>query len=577
MTFTEAAALVLRIVGKPLHYKEITDVAIERNLLSHVGKSPEVTMGARLNALIKKIDKDNPLVRVKPGVFALRDWDEKMIEAGLNDRTPALERVSEEALRALGHTPGNEGAELLVSTHAELDENSPPPDDEEKHRAELSHGATELFASEDDDDKPIFGSDEEETTATRESVEGGEGGERAGGKRRRRRRRGRGRGEASGDEASASEELDDDLPTYTVSDAEGDELEETREARTDAPREGRSRDRSERQPVERNERSERGERERNDRGRERAEGRREDGRRDDGRRDDGRRDERSEGRRDDRDLSLDGDEPEAGLDLADALERALGSYDRSRGPVAAQNVADSLRRKWKGDGSLSAAALLAVAYADNLRAERRGRLPRFRILGNKLAPLAWSLEKRSDERVKNLQRAAEQLREGTLRSLADQLGQLQQRAFGELVLVLLDRMGFIAPEIVRRPGAHGSELHVSGSIALGGLDSLGGGAQLVKTAVVIRRDARDIGRERVTELRGALHHYGPAAHGWLITAGQVLSGAREEAASTGATPVSLTGKNELAELCLAHGVGVRPVRIEVPTVDLELFEGLAGR
>ena len=62
MTFTEAAAQVLRLVGKPLHYKEITDVAIEKNLLSHVGKSPDVTMGARLAALVKKGDKENPLV-----------------------------------------------------------------------------------------------------------------------------------------------------------------------------------------------------------------------------------------------------------------------------------------------------------------------------------------------------------------------------------------------------------------------------------------------------------------------------------------------------------------------------------
>src|ERR1039457_371363 len=75
MTFTEAAAEVLRVAGKPLHYKEITELAIEKNLLSHVGKSPEVTMGARLAALLKKEDKTNPIVRVKPGVFALRDWD----------------------------------------------------------------------------------------------------------------------------------------------------------------------------------------------------------------------------------------------------------------------------------------------------------------------------------------------------------------------------------------------------------------------------------------------------------------------------------------------------------------------
>lgn len=72
MTFTDAAAEVLRLAGKALHYKEITDLAIEKGLLSHVGKSPEVTMGARLAALLKKDDKSNPIVRVKPGIRAAR-------------------------------------------------------------------------------------------------------------------------------------------------------------------------------------------------------------------------------------------------------------------------------------------------------------------------------------------------------------------------------------------------------------------------------------------------------------------------------------------------------------------------
>src|SRR5689334_1743999 len=85
MTFTEAAAEVLRMAGKPLHYKEITELAIEKNLLSHVGKSPEVTMGARLAALLKKEDKDNPIVRVKPGVFALREWDGKKKKKAATD------------------------------------------------------------------------------------------------------------------------------------------------------------------------------------------------------------------------------------------------------------------------------------------------------------------------------------------------------------------------------------------------------------------------------------------------------------------------------------------------------------
>src|SRR4029077_12372996 len=97
MTFTEAAAEVLRLAGKPLHYKEITELAIEKNLLSHVGKSPEVTMGARLAALLKKEDKSNPIVRVKPGVFALREWDEKGKKRGAKAAAePEVEESGEE-------------------------------------------------------------------------------------------------------------------------------------------------------------------------------------------------------------------------------------------------------------------------------------------------------------------------------------------------------------------------------------------------------------------------------------------------------------------------------------------------
>src|SRR5690606_1326492 len=141
MTFTEAAAQVLRLVGKPLHYKEITDVAIEQNLLSHVGKSPEVTMGARLAALVKKGETDNPLVRLKPGVFALREWDETTIEKGMADRTPALqlaaERVGQEGEvvttsveGADGEAASQEGAHAPASrglaSHKELGERAAP-------------------------------------------------------------------------------------------------------------------------------------------------------------------------------------------------------------------------------------------------------------------------------------------------------------------------------------------------------------------------------------------------------------------------------------------------------------------
>jgi len=74
MTFTEAAVEVLRRTGKPLHFKEIAEVALKENLLSHVGQDPELTMGQRLAAMAKR-DEDRKVVAVTPdGTFALHEW-----------------------------------------------------------------------------------------------------------------------------------------------------------------------------------------------------------------------------------------------------------------------------------------------------------------------------------------------------------------------------------------------------------------------------------------------------------------------------------------------------------------------
>ena len=85
MTFTEAAVEVLRLIGKPLHYKAITDIAIERELLSHLGKSPEITMNSRLATMVKKDRGDAPIIKVKPGVFGLREFDAAVIDAAMHE------------------------------------------------------------------------------------------------------------------------------------------------------------------------------------------------------------------------------------------------------------------------------------------------------------------------------------------------------------------------------------------------------------------------------------------------------------------------------------------------------------
>jgi hypothetical protein len=75
MTFTEAALEILKREGKPLHFKELTERAMTKKLLTFVGRTPEVTMQTQLTAAVKKAP-GNPFVRVKPGVFGLLRYPE---------------------------------------------------------------------------------------------------------------------------------------------------------------------------------------------------------------------------------------------------------------------------------------------------------------------------------------------------------------------------------------------------------------------------------------------------------------------------------------------------------------------
>src|SRR2546421_5845381 len=75
MTFLEAALEVLKREGKPLHFKELTERAMGKKLLTFVGRTPEVTMQTQLTAAVKKAP-GSPFVRVKPGIFGLLRYPE---------------------------------------------------------------------------------------------------------------------------------------------------------------------------------------------------------------------------------------------------------------------------------------------------------------------------------------------------------------------------------------------------------------------------------------------------------------------------------------------------------------------
>src|SRR5690606_30418453 len=139
------------------------------NLLSHVGKSPEVTMGARLAATLKKGGEENPLIRVKPGVFALREWDEETIKQGLEVKRSAKKKANEEEAEAVEveeiDVEEAGGSEPPPASEEEIEVAPPAPDEE--MRAESAASATEVFAEEADDDQPILKPADEEPSEGR--------------------------------------------------------------------------------------------------------------------------------------------------------------------------------------------------------------------------------------------------------------------------------------------------------------------------------------------------------------------------------------------------------------------------
>ncbi len=538
MTFTEAAAEVLRLAGKPMHYKEITELAIEKNLLSHVGKSPEVTMGARLAALLKKEDKTNPIVRVKPGVFALREWDEKKGRRGAKEEAEEAAAGEDEGLDV-------NALEVEAATRASAPEEEEEEEEggvngvsnEDALRADLAASGAELFDDEEDDDQPILAPLGQPAPVG--PVHVGEGGPEGGRRRRRRRRRGRGGGggqldySMAADRSSQTRLGETPMQGVPIVSVEGEGAassqigtpEAVRDPFAPAPR-----------PLVRE-----------------------------------RHQIMAGGAPTGIEVPLGEGDELAGKELSDAAMIVLGACDRNAGPVPLRTVVDLLMRRGRltGDPAAASTQLAASLRADNLRRSAIGQRPRFRFAnGSRVAPTDWILGTDLTRLELDVLAAVERYRDASRRTLLRRLQELPGHSFVELALVALERLGMAGLRPVRRAGSPGGEAHFAAIHKTGGDE--------VRTAIVIRKDGRELGRERVSDLRGALHHYGPAVAGWLITTGQVLSGAREEAAATAAPPIALYDGLTFCRLLEDHDIGVTRTRFAISIPDLELLESLRG-
>ncbi|WP_426746540.1 restriction endonuclease [Myxococcus faecalis] len=92
MTFYEAALRILESEGRPLHFLEITEKSIQQSLLSHVGKTPEVTMLSRLAAMARRT-RDRKVIVTAKDTFALVDWSipedvEALAQTGVIEPNP---------------------------------------------------------------------------------------------------------------------------------------------------------------------------------------------------------------------------------------------------------------------------------------------------------------------------------------------------------------------------------------------------------------------------------------------------------------------------------------------------------
>jgi len=237
------------------------------------------------------------------------------------------------------------------------------------------------------------------------------------------------------------------------------------------------------------------------------------------------------------------------------------------------------RGRLTGDAAALAPTVAAAVRADVARGET-GRMarPRFRHVPTPSgAPgvglTGWYHSRDMVHRERDAMRALDRYVEQVRRSFLRKLGDLPAGGFAELIATWLNHEGVGALRGVRRPGSSGTEMHFAGVRRRG--------PEEVRIGILVLRGARDdggppVGRERVTEMRGSAHHYGNATELWIVTTAAVQSGAREEAQVQATVPVALFDGLTLAQCMEQARIGMTPVAVMVPSLDLDLFDALRG-
>lgn len=111
-TFKQSAIEVLKKSRKPLHYTEITRLALESGILETEGATPEASMNAQITVDIKNKGNGSDFIKTAPGTFAINPSKKEI------KHTPKIieaEKEAEERLVVEGGFTGKGGEHLVCS------------------------------------------------------------------------------------------------------------------------------------------------------------------------------------------------------------------------------------------------------------------------------------------------------------------------------------------------------------------------------------------------------------------------------------------------------------------------------
>ena len=153
MTFLEAAIEVLRHEDEALHFGEIARRAVERELLSHVGRDPEAAMRSCLTSAVRGDPPDAVLVRTKPGHYQIKpgaelpDPPEDLVEETASK--PKTRKSAKKTTKSKAESKSRSKAKADDADDADDEDDADDADDAD----DVDDAETETEEDDEDDDE----------------------------------------------------------------------------------------------------------------------------------------------------------------------------------------------------------------------------------------------------------------------------------------------------------------------------------------------------------------------------------------------------------------------------------------